>query len=690
MSARPILPIFFVLRLSLPVPVMSVRRSGGRALRCLVAGWAMFLALVLVPSPTLLHADVKTGFGDKGDKPSKKDKKDKKPVEFAPEASDITAKFVVGKSVDIELKASVASVKQVEFIIRQQPINGTLSAVRPHPRELNKGIVTYTHNGVDATLSDRFTFACRLSDGPISAPATVTLLGQRFEPILSVLNVTAVNKVFLGGESSLRFTLRNIGPAAYASDMTWESPWRGPPHLELKSGETQELSVIFQPTTAGVFRLDRLLQPGQNTSRLLLYGECVRPLTVSPSRLKLTVNPKTGAREGILILANGFTGPQKADCKLPPRLSGVTTLEVPGSGQTKLLVSLPVQDVAEFKGEVAISTPDCKETVLVEAEAKAALLQLTKPTDGVLDLGSVVQGKDISAAVILKNNGGMPAVVQALPGAAVKVTPAGEAIRIEPGAEGTFLVSLHADQVGELQTEANIQGAGLVLRVPVKVNVLPAPRNKTSGRDSSGISGSGTVASVEGAMPNARTEEEEAAEMKKSVLYRPMLAYLAATGMPISKDNINPYLERVNQIEVRNRSTNSITIAWKKPEMMPAGWSIETASWARVPTGELIKAWVPMKNWEPVNAGDKFVGARLKSLSPESHIEIRLMGVDRDGKVSEPSMFAMETMAAHRWPSWIWEAASVTVLLLLFGALYCIREGYWEPQWEPLRNLLRL
>jgi len=30
------------------------------------------------------------------------------------------------------------------------------------------------------------------------------------------------------------------------------------------------------------------------------------------------------------------------------------------------------------------------------------------------------------------------------------------------------------------------------------------------------------------------------------------------------------------------------------------------------------------------------------------------------------------------------------VLLLLFGVLYCIREGYWEPQWEPLRNLLRL
>jgi hypothetical protein len=658
-------------------------------LQCFAAGWVILLAFVLAPSPSRLRADVKTGAGDKGDKPAKREK-DKKPVEFAPEARDFAAKFIAGKSVDIELSASVSSVKQVEFMIRQQPLNGTVSEVRPHPRDLNKAIVTYTHNGTDGSLTDRFTFACRLGDGPISAPATVKLVGQRFEPILYILSVTAMNKVFLGSESSLRFTVSNAGPASYSSDITWESPWKGPPHLDLKSGETQEVSVFFQPTTAGIFRLDRLLQPGVSSSRLLLYGECVRPLTVSPSRLKLTINPQTGAREGILTLANGFAGPQVADCKLPPRLTAATTVQVPGAGQAQLLVSLPAQDVAAFKGELAISTPDCKETVVVEADAKAALLQLMEPADGVLDFGSVALGKDIHGQVILKNNGGITAVVQALPGAAVRVTPSGEALRIEPGAQGKFLVSLHADQVGELQTEANIQGAGLVLRVPVKVNVTPAPRDKAGDqRNASAISASDAMSSVEGGQPS-RTEEEEAAAMRKSPLYRPILAYLSANGAPVPKANINPYLEKIHQVEVRDRSTHSITIAWKKPEMMPAGWSIERASWARMPTGDLVKAWVPVKNWEPVNAGDKFVGARLKSLSPNSRVEIRLMGVDRDGKVSEPSTFAMETMAASRWPSWIWQVSLVSGLLLVFGGLYLIREGYWEPQWSPLRKALRL
>ena len=471
---------------------------------------------------------------------------------------------------DIELEASVASLKQVEFIIRQAPASGTLSAVRPHPKETNKAIVTYTHAGVDAPLSDRFTFACRVGDSLISAPATVTLVGQKFQPILSIENVTAMGKVFLGGESSLRVAVKNTGPAAFASDLTWEAPWRGPPHLELKAGELAEVGVAFQPTAPGVFRLDRLLQPGENSSRLLLYGECVRALTVSPSHLVLVLKPDTGTREGSLLLANGLSSQQTVKFKMPPRLVGPPSVEVPASGQTKVVLSLPETDHAAFKGEmVVVSMDGSTQEVKLEAEARPALLQLTQPADGVLDLGSVPLGGEAHGTLVLKNNGGLPAVVQAFKSATVQVTPSEQAIRIEPGAEGKFQVTVKGEQMGHLQTEAHLQGSGLLLRVPVKMNVMP--KRKEFGAPLA-VQDAGPVNSISPAPARAAMIEEH--PEVASPLFKPLVAYFAASGMPIPRENINPNLERVHDIEIRERSANSITIAWKKSTVPPAGWII--------------------------------------------------------------------------------------------------------------------
>jgi hypothetical protein len=663
-------------------PPRLLRRNASRSLG--VACWVV-LGLGLISGPRPLHADVKTGSSEK---PAKKEKKDKKAQDFLPEAIDRSAGFVAGGSVDIELEASVATLQQVIFIIRQPPLYGTLSAMRPHPRDSNRCIVTYTHGGVGEPVADRFTFACRVGDGPISAPATVTLTGQKYEPILNVENITAMGKVFLGGESSLRFTVKNVGPAPYSADLSWEFPWRGPPHLELKAGGSAELSVAFQPYAAGIFRLDRLLQPGQNSSRLVLYGECVRPLIVSPGKLVLTLSGDNGAREGTLLLANGLSSPQKARFKMPPRLAGATTVEVPGSGQVKVTLSLPPQDAAAFKGEIKISTQDGSETVSVESDAKPAVLQMVKPADGVLDLGTIPQGGEAQGVVVLKNNGGMSAVVQALRGASVQISPEGEAVRIEAGAEGQFLVTFHGEQMGHLQTEAHIQGAGLVLRVPIKVNVTARlPEAKAPDLAETGVAGSATPG---GGASSDATAQEGAIPPQKTPLFKPMIAYLSATGLPVPRQNINPYLERVHEVQIRERTSSSVTIAWNKPDVMPAGWAVEMASWTRIPTGELVKTWNPVKDWEAVDAGEHYVGARFKSLPSGTHIEVRIMGVDRDGKVAEPVVFAMETRTPWQVPSWVWQVFWGFALAVVLAGLYRIREGYWDPAWRPLRRLLRL
>jgi hypothetical protein len=546
---------------------------------------------------------------------------------------------------------------------------------------------------VDAPLSDKFTFACRLPDGPPSVSATVTLTGEKYEPILAVQNVTAMRKVFLGGESSLRVSVKNIGPAPFASDISWEAPWVGPPHIDLQPGASAEFSIAFQPPGAGVFRLDRLLQPGKKESRLMLFGECVRPLTASPGKLILKLDPKTGERQGALVLANGLASPQKAQLKFPPRLVGVTSVEVPGSGQQTVIFSLPAQDYGSFQGEIVIATSDASEKVMVEAEAKPADLHVVKPATGVLDLGSVKQGEETVGEIVLKNTGGQTAIVQAMQEAQLRVTPSNQAVRVASGAEAIFAVTVMGDQVGHLQTEAHIESGGLLFRIPVKVDVTPATVSPSPTApvvaSSSGGNASKTAA-LEGGAPMTEAVREPDMPLAVPPALRPMLLYLAAKGMPVPKEKINPYLERVVRVEIRERTPHSLTIAWNKPGVVPAAWSIEAAAWSHLPTGQLVKDWVPYKNWEPVKLEDDHVGAKLKGLPASARIEIRLMGVDGDGRVSEPSTFAMETSPATSTSPWVWRLGISAVLLAALYGLYRIREGYWDPQWPWVRKLLRL
>ncbi|HSJ02049.1 MAG TPA: Ig-like domain-containing protein, partial [Verrucomicrobium sp.] len=256
-------------------------------------GWMFFIFTLGVG---WLHADVKLKAGDG---------KRKKDDVVIPEARDVTAAFVAGQAVDIELSGAVGTLKQAEFVVRQLPEHGTLTNLRPHQRDSNKSIITYTHAGPEASLADRFTYSVRVDGGPFSAPATVYLRGQRMEPILSVLTIPSFGKVYLGGESSGTVAVRNLGRAPYVMNMVWGEGWSGPAKLEINPGETSEFRLTFRPTKPGEVRHEIELQPGVKTSKMTLFGEGIRALTVSPSYLTLDYNRSTGLRTGVLTLVNG-------------------------------------------------------------------------------------------------------------------------------------------------------------------------------------------------------------------------------------------------------------------------------------------------------------------------------------------------------------------------------------------------
>lgn len=611
---------------------------------------------------------------------SGEDKKKSKDTVSIPEARDISVRFVEGQPVDIELDAAVGSVKQPDFIIRQQPEHGTLSNLRPHPKESNKGIITYTHTGVDVPLMDRFTYACRVDGGPMSAPAVVTLTGQRMEPKLSLVNAPNFSKVFVGGESSSRIVLKNEGTAPYLMNIAWPEGWVGPPAIEVPMGKTIDFQVFFRPKRVGEFRFEGELQKGVPSSKLILFGECLRPLTVSPGNIVLSPDAKTGVRTGSFSLVNARPESVLVTLKMPARLNGPSEVEIPAQGRVEINVFLAAQDVEAYTGEIGIAAGTSMEKISVQASPKPAELRLVIPEKGVLDFGVIDQRKRIEREIVLLNAGGEPMVVQVECRQPFSVEASGKALRIEPRQQRSLNVGLKSEASGKLSQQLQIIGGmstlivGMIAEIrevkapvepqpsPMRSNVpapvLPTPVYTAPGNPSPGDAAAG------------RTSMQSA-----------IMSYLQMEGFPIPKELINPYLERVTRVELIERTPSSITMSWKKHDIAPAGWILEASSQIYDPGHRIfIKAWRRINNWKLVEGGDpNKITVRLVSLKPASQYEIRVMGVDRDGKVSEPSpQMLFATAESWRVPAWIWRTLLVVALGLVAYILHRVRRGDFD------------
>ncbi|CAN5784141.1 hypothetical protein BH11VER1_BH11VER1_39480 [soil metagenome] len=607
------------------------------------------------------------------------DKKKSKDTVSIPEARDVAVRFVAGQSVDIELDAAVGSLKQPDFIIRQQPEHGMLSNLRPHQKESNKAIITYTHAGTNEALTDKFTYACRIENGPMSAPAVVTLIGQRMEPKLILANAPSFAKVFAGGESSSSIFLKNEGTAPYAMNIAWPEGWSGPPTIEVPIGKTVEIQVFFRPKKVGEFKFEGELQKGVPSSKLFLYGECLRPLTISPSSISLALDAKTGVRTGTFSLVNGRPETAQVNLKLPPRINGPAELEIPAQGKVEVNVFLTAQDVEAFQGEIQVLIGTAVEKVSIQAAAKPAELQLIAPEKGVLDFGSADQRKTVEREIILLNAGGEAMVVQADCRLPFSVEDSGKALRLEPRQQRSLKVKLKSETSGRLSQELKIVGGLSTLSVGMIADIREVR---------------GTVELQPSPMPSpaplviptpfttlgtgAPSEDVLATRSPKQSA---LMSLLQLEGWPVSKDQINPYLERVMQVQQIENSATTITLAWKKTDIAPAGWILEYSSQLYDSAqGFTVKSWARFNNWKPVEGGpaDK-VMVKLHSLRPGAQYEFRIMGVDRDGKISEPSpRMLFTTKESWRIPSWLWRTFMVLALGLVVYVLYRVRRGDFE------------
>jgi hypothetical protein len=254
-------------------------------------------------------------------------------------------------------------------------------------------------------------------------------------------------------------------------------------------------------------------------------------------------------------------------------------------------------------------------------------------------------------------------------------------VRIEPHAQARLKVSLQTDRPGlaggELSLESNSTHVTVAMGADVREGKAgETPDSVTQSSQASAPSSPPPAAKRQPATGSGGDDDFSRRSLMQSVL----MSVVASRGMPIPASMINPYLPSIPSIEFISSTPSEIVIAWPKPAMIPPGWLIETGSQVLDPgTGVFVKMWTRHRDWETVNIDGDRIAVRLQKLTPGSLYEVRVLAVDREGKVSEPGATKLvQTALPWRVPAWVWR---ILIAIALGGAavtLYRARKRGWR------------
>jgi len=678
-------------------PIAAIRHSGRNFA-------ALALGMILCCGMSL-RADV-TRRGEEAQK------KNKNPIEV-PEVRGVSAEFIAGGSVQVELVAAVGTLRTVDFVIRQQPQHGTLSEVRPHPTENNKAVVIYTHNSKDAPLSDGFTFSCRLGTGPFSAPGRAYLNGKKFDPILKVRSQPKFERIFAGGMYASTMVVENVGAAPYVKELQWQAPFTGPQQIVLAPGQKEEFIVSFRPEKAGNYRWELPLQDASPESVLYFYGDSIPALTVSPGQLSLIWNEEAGVRTASLTLGNGRPDDMTVKLSGSKRLQMEQEVKIEAQGKQIIQIALAESDVAAFTGEILVESSGVKEKVFVTAAAQPARVVLVEPEGDEIAFGQLKQKTKAEHTFTIANKGGLESLTNLRLRPPFSVEESGQVIRLQPGQERRFLVKLDTRAAGRFTSPLEISGSGSPIELDLTALVTPL-EDEGAGRPAMATSSSKPPASTQqvgeiNPQPVANSSQDSArrpASSGRAVTHDPsgmlknlqdgvkldrnsaeggvIAALMYASGVTLNHPGTNPNLDPIAGIYAPSRTSSSIQLAWDKTKVKPAGWRVEYASDGFDPkSGIMVKFWEPLKDITPQEDQESGkMTASIKSLRPAAQYEFRVLGVDQEGKLSRPSPVIMvSTLPEWRVPAWVWRTLLMTALGVVLFILYRMRRGDFELEY---------
>lgn len=683
------------------------------------AAIARLLALLLLAP--CAQADIKVIPGKKRDKDKIDEKRLEQVTAMTPEAKPAQVSFVAGRSVDVELDAAAVMVSDLRFFIRQAPRHGTLSAIRPHPTERHKAVVTYTHTGGEENLMDEFSYACRVGEGPFSAPGKVALHGRRAEPRLAIIRQAFFDRVLPGTQAMAKVTVTNNGIGPFKADLTWPHPWQGPPRLELDIGETAELALMVTPQRPGVLSDELTLQEGNEASRVRLWLQCEQPFIVTPGRAQMEYDRERGQRWVKARVANATKEPLRLKLVLPERLQGPAEIEVPASQLKEVELTLADEDVEAFLGDVLFTDGVLSERLTLGASPEPPQVKLVAPSSGVLQFGSRHQGETGKASVVVTNRGGMAAVLAIQAPPPFRVPEEEKSLSVGPGMTRQMVLEVFSAKAGKYQGKIVLSGDGNRLELEAQAsfvdpNVMQmksgaATVTTTPGRP---VVAAGAPAAAAGKVARPKAEAivdvppdpDEAAGADAAMSKPPVgpapvkqenavtalgkvntqaaavLSYLSVFGAPVPEEQLSKKYGKISGIEVAGRGKDFLDLVWEQPDpdSPPQSYQVEGARQVLVPsTGMFFRDWQPMPEVKPLAPGKGKAGVRLAGLSPAGQYEVRVMAVDERGKVSPPSdIYILNTLPPWRMPGWVWYAGALFllgVLLVTARRLYLKRMG---------------
>jgi Fibronectin type III domain len=160
------------------------------------------------------------------------------------------------------------------------------------------------------------------------------------------------------------------------------------------------------------------------------------------------------------------------------------------------------------------------------------------------------------------------------------------------------------------------------------------------------------------------------------------LSYLSVFGAPTPENELSKKYGKLKRVDLIGVGTDFLELAWERPhpDSPPQSYRVETSQQAYEPrTKMFFRQWLLIQSVKPLVLGDGKEGVRVEGLRPSAQYELRVMAVDEQGKISEPSdIYLMRTLAPWKIPTWWWYAGAALllgVLLLQARKLYLKRMG---------------
>jgi hypothetical protein len=321
---------------------------------------------------------------------------------------DASAEVYRGQSQELKLHAISTQGYEVEFKILSSPKFGTLSETTRLSKDTVR--VFYTHSGKLNQAEDSFKF--QIKTGPQKAWAKKTGRIKILEPaprFKATPDALDFGSVFVGQNATQSFRVTNVGGGILRGIVDVGPPFslKGPPDIEIPTGNSKSFSVSFTPSASDthlgkiVFQTDSKPYPEiplQGTGEFRFEASDVVEFDPNPESTSATLSLTNKTANPLPIR---FNTPSPLDAippiDIPPKSTEVVTIKLKPGFFSEKFVTLTVSD--------SFSSSDIK----IQLPHPPPILEWDKKNT--TQMGVVKLGQNKTLDLRLQNRGATPAKV---------------------------------------------------------------------------------------------------------------------------------------------------------------------------------------------------------------------------------------------------------------------------------------